>query len=118
MHLTKNEWNKNKKFFDNYFTSLSLLEKLKAENALACGTIRSNRKDVPILEENPKAPRGSLDHRITNTGIGVYKWKDTKYVMFASNYHGSEITTVSRKDSVGRKKIFYAHKSYVIIILL
>lgn len=105
LNLTKNEWNKNKKFFfDNYFTSLPLLEKLKAENSLACGTIRSNRKDVPELSEDKKAPRGSSDYRITNTGIGVYKWKDTKYVMLASNYHGSEITTVTRKDNCGRKK--------------
>lgn len=105
LHLTKNEWNKNKTiFFDNYFTSLLLLEKLKAENSLACGTIRSNRKDVPDLAEDKKAPRGSSDYRITNTGIGVYKWKDTKFVMLASNYHSSEITTVTRKDNFGRKK--------------
>ncbi|XP_050426609.1 piggyBac transposable element-derived protein 3-like [Adelges cooleyi] len=103
LHLTKDECNKNiKTFFDNYFTSLPLIEKLKAENSLACGTIRSNRKDVPVLDEDSKAPRGSSDYRITNSGI--YKWKDTKYVMLASNYHGSELTTVTRKDKFGRKK--------------
>jgi hypothetical protein len=34
-------------YFDNFFTSLPLLERLKAENTLACGTIRMNRKGVP-----------------------------------------------------------------------
>ena len=34
-------------FFDNYFTSISLLEKLLAQGTYGCGTIRSNRKNFP-----------------------------------------------------------------------
>lgn len=43
--LTDAEWGKSKIiFFDNYFNSLSFLEKLKIHKTLACGTIRTNRK--------------------------------------------------------------------------
>lgn len=48
LKLTEQEWGQNKIiYFDNYFTSIRLLEKLKLENTLACGTIRSNRKGLP-----------------------------------------------------------------------
>lgn len=84
------------------------MEKLKEEDSLACGTIRPNRKGLPALADDTKAERGTFDYRISNLGIGVYKWKDTKSVHFASNYHGSEITTVSRKDKTGKKMTFPA----------
>lgn len=104
LQLTKNEWNKNRCFFfDNYFTSIPLLEKLKIEGSLACGTIRPNRKGLPTLADDKKSKRGTYDCRISNLGISVYKWKDTKTVYFASNYHGSDITTVLRKDKNGEK---------------
>ena len=39
--------NKNHKvFMDNYFSSIPLMEELKSKVMLACGTIRSNRKDA------------------------------------------------------------------------
>ncbi|XP_022805006.1 piggyBac transposable element-derived protein 4-like [Stylophora pistillata] len=34
-------------FFDNFFTSTKLLEHLEANDTYACGTVRSNRKDLP-----------------------------------------------------------------------
>lgn len=84
------------------------MEKLKVEDSLACGTIRPNRKSLPALADDTKAQRGTFDYRIPNLGIGIYKWKDTKSVHFASNYHGSEITTVSQKDKTGKKMTFPA----------
>lgn len=102
LSLTKNEWGKKKQFFfDNFFTSIPLLEKLKIENSLACGTIRAHRKGIPILHDDSKLARGSSDYKITDSGIGVFKWKDTKSVLLASNYHGTEKTTVLRKNKQG-----------------
>ena len=40
-------------YFDNFFTSLSLLEKLKLQNIKACGSIRPERAGIP----NPIFPR-------------------------------------------------------------
>lgn len=56
-------------FFDNYFTSLPLLEKLKVEGSLACGTIQPNRKGLPLLVDDTKSKRGAFDYHISNLGI-------------------------------------------------
>lgn len=101
--LTEDERGKFKMlFFDNYFNSLTLLETLKTEKTLACGTIRSNRKGLPdnILEDK-KLKRGDMDHRTSCTGITFFKWRDTKCVFLASNFHGTETTLVDRKDDKG-----------------
>ena len=34
-------------FMDNYYTSVSLFEELEERSILACGTVRSNRVDLP-----------------------------------------------------------------------
>ena len=72
-------------YFDNFFTSLSSLEKLRLRRISATGTIRSDRVGIPpkfALKE--KMERG--DHKsiaISNTII--FKWMDTKHVFLASN---------------------------------
>lgn len=105
LFLTKQDWGKHKMiFFDNYFTSIPLLEKLKCENILACGTIRSNKKGLPKnLIADKDLQRGSYDYRCSSLGISVYKWKDNKVVYLASNFHGSEEVTVSRTQKDGQK---------------
>jgi len=104
LQLSKSGWNKNRCFiYDNFFTSIHLLEKLKLEGCLAYGTIRSNRKGLPKLADNTKSKRGTYDYRISDLGISVFEWKDTKTVHFTSNYHGPELTTVLRKNKTGGK---------------
>ena len=96
--------NKNHKVFvDNYFSSIPLMEELKSKVMLACGTIRSNRKDVPKLKEDKCLSRGQLDYRSTPSSITVFKWKDSKSVHFVSNYHGIEEILVQRKQKDGSK---------------
>lgn len=104
LHLTEEDWNKNKIiYFDNFYTTVKLLEKLKAEDTLACGTIRSNKKNLPKkMKEDKKLNRGEFDYCISNTGISVFKWKDNRVVTIASNFHGTEITTVKRKQRDGK----------------
>lgn len=103
LSLTKKEWHKNRIiYFDNYFTSIKLLERLKTEETLACGTVRAARRGTPKnLSEDKKMKRGDFDFRITCTGVSFFKWLDKKPVFFASNFHGSENTTVPRKDNKG-----------------
>lgn len=59
------DWGKGKVvYFDNFFSSVALLEKLKTENTCACGTIRSNRKGLAgnmLVDSQMK--RGDSDHR-------------------------------------------------------
>lgn len=89
---------------DNFFTSVELFEHLKANNIFACGTVRPNRKHLPKLMEDKEMKRGDFDYRTTDQGIAFFKWKDNKCVHFLSNYHGTEATTLSRRDRDGTKK--------------
>ena len=41
-------------YFDNFFTSVSLLEKLERDNIYACGTFRKDRKGILLVIKNVK----------------------------------------------------------------
>lgn len=101
--LSKKYWGKFRKiYFDNFFTTLPLLERLKVENTLACGTVRLNRKGVPQnLRPTKTMVRGDFDHRISSMDISFFQWKDSKPVCFASNFHGTDVTVVTRKQKDG-----------------
>lgn len=105
LKLTKPFWKQQRIIlFDNYFTSITLLERLKNEQTLACGTIRNNRKGMPQnLKKDSDIKRGDFDHRFSTSGIVIFKWKDNKAVYLASNYHGNETTTVQRTSKNGSK---------------
>lgn len=105
LELTKQIWGQNNiVFFDNYFTSITLLERLKIENVLACGTIRQNRKGMPNnLTADKNLQRGEFDYRISKLGISTFKWKDNRIVHFASNYHGSDEASVMRRARDGSR---------------
>ena len=104
LSLTKDLAGQNHKlFFDNYFSSIPLLEKLQQQKFPSCATIRPSRKDFPALANDKSLKRGDYDFRSTARGITAYKWMDTKPVHFISNYHGTEPTTVQRKQKNGQK---------------
>ena len=72
--LTNSLHDKNHKvFFDNFFSNISLLEYLQGKKVLACGTIRSNRKDFPSLADDKTLARGDYDYRSAPNAITVYK---------------------------------------------
>ena len=94
-------------YFDNFFTSIPLMEYLKANGVDACGTIRSHRKCLPHdLKADSNMVRGEYDYRVTKQGIVFYKWKDNKSVFLVSNFHGTEASAVSRTQKDGSKKQF------------
>ena len=74
-------------FFDNFFSSVSLLEKLADENIRATGTIRRNRTaKCPLQEEKDfkKTERGT--HDFLSTGkVVVISWNDNRVVNVISN---------------------------------
>lgn len=79
---TKDHWGKGRiVVFVNYFSSIPLLEKLKSENVLACGNLRSDRACLPYMQVDSSLQRGAWDHRFTSTEVGVFKWKDNKTVL-------------------------------------
>ena len=65
-------------YFDNYFTSISLLTKLLSQQTYACGTIRTNRKQYPseINTEAQKFRRGECIFRQCGNVVAT-AWKDS-----------------------------------------
>ncbi|KAJ8962050.1 hypothetical protein NQ314_005833 [Rhamnusium bicolor] len=53
LSLSEKYWAKyRKKYYDNYFTTVKLLERIKNQQTLACGTIRNNRGGLPKKFKN------------------------------------------------------------------
>lgn len=101
-----------KVFFDNYFSSVPLMEYLKSNQILACSTIRSNRKYLPNNMVGDKSlKRGEFDHRISAHNICYFKWMDNKPVHIISNFHTHESAVITRKQKDGTKKEFNCPKA-------
>ena len=69
-------------FFDNFFTSTKLMEDLLAQDTYACGTVRSNRKDLPACAKN-KLRQG--EKVCAQRGKIIFtKWHDKRDICFLS----------------------------------
>lgn len=67
-------------FFDNYFTSYNLLIDLLHNGIYACGTVNSDRKNLPCLQAD-KSMSASDD------SLCCLKWKDKRTVYLLTNFH-------------------------------
>ena len=95
-------------YFDNYFTSISLLTKLLSQQTYACGTIRTNRKQYPseINTEAQKFKRGECTFRQCGNVVAT-AWKDNKVVNVASTLASpDDMTTVDRRQKDGTRVSF------------
>lgn len=107
-------------FFDNFFSSIHLVEKLTEWNLNATGTIRENRlKGAPLIstKDMKKKSRGSMDYaKITNQNIISVKWNDNNVVCLISNSAGvSPIHSVQRY-SQKEKKIVQVEQPHLIYL--
>ena len=101
--MTMDLHNKNHQvYFDNYFTSVPLLEYLKENGVDACGTVCAVRKALPVGLEND-LDRGEADYRVSKDGLILFKWQDNKPVLVLSNFHGAEMSSVHRTQKDGSK---------------
>ena len=95
-------------FFDNFFTSHTLLTDIAAENVKACNTIRDNRTGhCPLMSKKDcqKKPRGTFDFRSDGSVVCV-KWNNNCPVTVASNYCGvNPIQKVEKRVKNEQKKI-------------
>ncbi|XP_045453772.1 piggyBac transposable element-derived protein 3-like [Melitaea cinxia] len=79
-------------FYDNYFTSLPLLEYLAKNGVLSLGTVRRNRIPdckLPAEKEMSKKERGySVKYVADVNGVDIttVAWKDNKVVNLASSF--------------------------------
>lgn len=84
--------------FDNFFTSSTLLEDLQKQGIYATGTVRSNRKDLPVLARRKiNMNRGEMKWRIKENTSYVL-WMDTKLVnVLSTAFSPIQVRDINRK---------------------
>ncbi|XP_045108998.1 uncharacterized protein LOC123503369 isoform X4 [Portunus trituberculatus] len=81
------EGKEHKVYFDNYFTSVDLMKKLKEKGVNACGTVKPSRRNLPTFKSSKNMSRGDSETFTSNTGINATKWRDKKDVFLLTNFH-------------------------------
>ena len=95
-------------FFDNFFTSLKLMDHLKLDGFRATGTIRSNRvENAPLtdVKKFAKNSRGAFEFaQDVSSGILLVRWHDNNVVTLASNCHSATPVEQAKRWSNRDKK--------------
>ena len=96
-------------YIDNFFNSISLLEKLREENIHVIGTIRSDRVEKAPLREIKKESRGTFHVLHDETSkITLIRWNDNSQVTMATNLEKDKCEGLSyckRWSKAKREKI-------------
>lgn len=91
-------------YIDNFFTSPSLLSKLKKDEIFCTGTVRQNRKGMPKdFLADKSMDRGAVDARHCD-GMFAVKWMDNKAVHLLSTITSSEEMITVRRRQKGQKE--------------
>jgi hypothetical protein len=107
-HLPKGQ--KFKLCFDNWFSTLALMLKMKELGILTSATLRANRSSKCPLDSDitlKKKGRRSSSHMVdANSAIIVMKWMDNRAVHLVSNYGTVAASTqVKRWDGTKKKHV-------------
>ncbi|XP_017791899.1 PREDICTED: LOW QUALITY PROTEIN: piggyBac transposable element-derived protein 4-like [Habropoda laboriosa] len=88
-------------YTDRYYTSIPLAEELLKMNCFLTGTIKTNRKYLPMVIKKPRFVRGrkTVAHRKGKTL--VLAWKDKRTVTLLSTYN--EAGLISEYDTIDRR---------------
>ena len=89
-------------FSDNFFTSPALLVKLLEMGVYVTGTVRANRKKMPVLKHDKEMKRGEHDWFSLNH-LSAIKWMDNKSVVLLSNYFNPKETQQIERRVKGSK---------------
>lgn len=97
-------------YFDNFFTSLSLLHQLQVRELKGTGTIRENRITDSVLShpnEHKKHNRGSYEYMLdADKQIIICRWNDNNLVTLASNNTSVKPLSQVKRFSQKEKKIY------------
>jgi hypothetical protein len=90
-------------YFDNFFTSPSIVERLLKDGIYCTGTLRTNRRGVPAeIIRDIKMDRGDVRFLAKNS-ISIVRWMDRKPIYMMSNFADpTNMTKVTRKLKDGQ----------------
>lgn len=66
---------------DNFYSSLPLAEELLEKKTFYGGTLRGNRKKLPVDFIKKKQKKGEVEGMQNNKGIKLIKWTDKRQVL-------------------------------------
>ena len=92
-------------YFDNFFTSVTLLRSLSQKKLYGCGTMRSDCLGFPA-QFKPKVKKGLRNRGdfevVQYRNLTVYLWQDTEpVIVISSNTNTTDKTTVTHKQHDG-----------------
>ena len=85
-------------FTDNFYSSPPLFRELSEEGFGAVGTVRLNRKGVPMSVRSAILQKGGVVSEVDDGGVMALKWKDKRDVAMLSTYHNSEMIVKQRRS--------------------
>lgn len=87
-------------YLDNWYTSPILFQYLLKRNTGACGTIKSNRKGMPVFKK--KFNIGECQVAVCNKPkIMTCKWKDKRDVHMISTVHKHKMSSTGKTNRNG-----------------
>ena len=90
-------------WIDNWYSSPQLAEFLHDRDTGVCGTVKSNRKGMPVLNEKLEKNEVQVAH--TETWLAI-KWKDKKDVHIITSIHELEFASTGKRHYLtGDEKI-------------
>ena len=80
---------------DNYYSSPTLFKDLLAKNFGALGTVRRDRKGLPLILRETRLQKGDIVSSMDDSILAL-KWRDKRDVYMLSTYHGSDMLKKTR----------------------
>ncbi len=89
-------------YVDNWYSSPSLFQHLLYHGTGACGTVRANRKGMPVF--TGKMVKGQVECRQNRTQL-VVKWHDKRDVLMLTTVHSMMSATGKVDHVTGERKV-------------
>ena len=83
-------------YVDNYYTSPALFTELRDLGFGACGTVRINRRGLPV-EMKATLARGDITSAYVDESMMALKWMDKRPVSMLTTIHNDSMTTKVRR---------------------
>ncbi|CAK1581825.1 unnamed protein product [Parnassius mnemosyne] len=95
---------------DNWYTNLDLAKQLLNHDTYLIGTIRKNRRGLPMAVVEAKLEKGESIAMENQRGITVLKWKDKRDVLvFSTKYSNGKRTVLKKSRAIKKPKIILAY---------
>ena len=103
-------------YFDNYYNSPELIQELYKRKTHGCGTVRSNRKNLPKAVTEANLSKGESVFRRKEAMLAV-KWRDKRDVTVLTSIHSANEVITNKKnykgDAVIKPEAIFLYNRYM-----